>query len=193
MEHRQIVDGKQQLSLASLRIPILRKSRKRARRTDSSLNIELSVQNSNCDGEDKVSQSLLCIYQPVLCYHFAIKEKKNSYLLVQQKSAFSTTLIHLYHQNIRIHPKKGKGQSIQGGKLFSPKTQKNKKERKILSHLTAIKWTLNSPCLAKKRNLVNQNGRLLQPCLINTLSSYTLRFLLNLIPSFNQIQNSCTV
>lgn len=55
MEHRQIVDGKQQLSLASLRIPILRKSRKRARRTDSSLNIELSVQNSNCDGEDKVS------------------------------------------------------------------------------------------------------------------------------------------
>ncbi|XP_062088442.1 uncharacterized protein LOC133795005 [Humulus lupulus] len=55
MEHRSNIDGKQQLSLASLRIPILRKPGKRARRTNSSLNIELNVQNTNCDGEDKVS------------------------------------------------------------------------------------------------------------------------------------------
>ncbi|PON43914.1 ATPase, F1 complex, gamma subunit [Parasponia andersonii] len=56
MEHKQTIDGKQQaVSLASLRIPILRKSRKRARGTDPSLNIELNVQKTNCDGEDKVS------------------------------------------------------------------------------------------------------------------------------------------
>lgn len=53
IEQRQTLDGKQ-LNLAPLRIPILRKPRKRARGS-SGLNIELDVNNANCNDEDKVS------------------------------------------------------------------------------------------------------------------------------------------
>ncbi|KAF4399845.1 hypothetical protein G4B88_021059 [Cannabis sativa] len=53
MDRRSNINGKQQLSLASFRNPMSKKPGKRVRRTNSSLNIELNVQNTNCDGEDK--------------------------------------------------------------------------------------------------------------------------------------------